>query len=305
MRNNNFEDRFLSGIDNSIKKKKEDNLFDTTLLNKLRDRFEERYGKTRPLMKEFVDIYGAEEIMRDREHLKKIQENFKYNNQTENEKRLVAEVFECIFIEEAMKSAWIGREARVTPTNNFDDTVNKVDAVAEIKGKEGFQELGLAIDVTFSKEDSELIKKMDYIKRNIDEGKSPAMIKYFKDRNGKLKKIYVPKVIIGCETETLRQLIDLMNKKASSNEITWKKAEHELNFHYFQTILLNEIFTQVKYFSNYAHKIGQKRTGDSYYKAQKIIEEVIKSKALYKEQLDQKEVKDDYIMETITNYCKY
>lgn len=300
---NGFEDKFLENIDRKIKKEKEDNLFDESLLRRLKERFEIRYGRTRPEIEDFDDIYEREEIINDIRYIEKIESNFESSNDpTLESKKLAGDVFEAIFIEEAMKSAWLGREVRVTPTSKYDDYVNKVDAVAEIKNEEGFQELGIAVDITFSKETTDIEKKLDIIKNHIDKNQAPALIKYFKDKDGRNKKIFVPKVIIGCNSDILRELIDLMNKKSSNNEIVWKKAEHDLNFHHFQTILLEEILIQVKAFGLYAHRNNQKRTGDSYFKAQKIIEGIIKTKALYNEQIKEDIVSKDIVSNTIKNW---
>jgi hypothetical protein len=255
-------------------------------------------------MSEFRGIYDDEEIEKDKALLNEARSSHEYDSEETKKKKLAAEVFEAIVIEEAMKSAWLGREARVTPTSKFDDFINQVDAVAEIKSQEGFQELGIAIDVTFSKETRDITKKLDVIKRHIEKGHAPARIKYFKDKDGKCKNLFVPKVIVGCNADTLRELVTLMNQKTSENEIVWKKAEDQLNFHYFQTILLNEILVQVKAFCKYADGLGQEKTRNGYYKAQKIIEGIITTKALYQEQIKKVEVKNDVVCSTINDYSQ-
>jgi hypothetical protein len=297
---NRAEDHFIKGVDKSIKKKSEDKLFDEFLLLVIKDRFKARYGNTKPKRSEFIDVYGKEEVENDGEKLKAFENDVEEMDQ----KKHAAEAFEAIVIEESMKSAWMGRNARVTPTNKFDDVFNKVDCVAEITNQNETQELGIAIDITFTKDENDITRKLDGIKKHIDQGHAPALIKYFKDKDGNPRKLLVPKVIIGCNADTLRELINLTVQKTSENEIIWKKAEHELNFHYFQTILLNEMLIQVKAFCQYAESKGQEKTRNSYYKAQKILEGIIEGKALYEEQIKKTEVKNDVVCNTINEYAK-
>jgi hypothetical protein len=73
---NNFEDSFLNNTDRKFKKEKEDNLFDESLLLKLKKRFEDRYGNSRPNMDDFSSVYLKDEIQKDKEILKSVEKDF-------------------------------------------------------------------------------------------------------------------------------------------------------------------------------------------------------------------------------------
>ncbi len=180
---NNFENNFLNNLDYSLKErqKPDDVLFDGVLLKSLKRRFEERFGKTRPDLKDFVNIYDIHDIVEDNNRVRELKSDYSTANSASLEqKKLVGDVFERIIIEESMKSAWLGREAKVVPTSHYDDYINGVDALAEIHSQsEGGQHLGLAIDVTLSKNEDTIVKKLDHIKNQIIKGNAPAKVKYF------------------------------------------------------------------------------------------------------------------------------
>lgn len=296
----------IDQLDRKIKKEKEDKLFDDFMLRRLKSRFEERFGKSRPNPANFQDIYTTDDVFADLQHLESKKRQYSStNDEVLENKKLAAEVFEDLVIEESMESGWLGKDAYVIPTSHYDDVVNKVDAVAEIHNQEqGSHELGLAMDVTFSKEENEIERKLNTIKNNISEGRAPAMVKYYKNQKGEKRKVFIPKVIVGANADTLRELVDLMDKKSSSSEITSKKAKHDLNFHPFQTKMLYEILEQTKAFGEFARNCRNEKSANSYYKAQKIIESIIKSKDLYGEQINDDVVTKDIVLNTIRNYCE-
>jgi len=114
----------------------------------------------------------------------------------------------------------------------------------------------------------------------------------------------VPKVIIGADSDTVRDLVKITEKKASNDERVWKQAEHDLNFHSFQTKMLLEIQAQLVAFMNLAFSVGNDRTGKAYFKANKIIESIIQEKTLFREQKKSSDVMGDGVVQTILDYTR-
>src|SRR5690606_35334684 len=111
------------------------------------------------------------------------------------------------------------------------------------------------------------------------------------------------KVIVTASAKNVRELVELISQKASSDERVWKRAEDKLNFHPFQTKMLYEIYEQVRAFTQYAHNRRQDRTRNAYFKAQKIIEGIIKSKTLFNEQVEEEDVVNDPGVQIIREYA--
>ena len=301
------ESNFFSGIDRSIQRKRKDSLFDVSLLTNLKEKFDFKFQNKRPNLNNFKDIYGEKVIQSDvkfTEGAKRQYEN--QNDSTLNEKKLVAEVFEGIIIDEAENSAWLGRHVRMSPTSTYDDIVNKVDAVAEFEfGKEKISHLGLAIDVTFTKDEDQILRKLNVIEQNIRSGRAPALVKYYESENIRPRSLFIPKVVVGADAKTVRELVELWNQKHSSDERVWKKAKNDLNFHPFQTKLLFQVHEQLSAFERLAKGLGQEKSEKSYQIARKIIEDVISEKTLYGEQKESDEVKNDQVLQTILSYSRY
>ena len=302
---NRAENSILRQIDRSIEKQKEDILFDENLIKEINTHFEEKIFKKRPVQRDFIGTYDAEVLMADNNIVKREKARHEFNDKELKRKEAAAHAFEGIVMEESMKSAWLGRDAKVTPTSEYDDFVNHVDAVAEIHSQtDGAQHLGLAIDVTFTGNEDMITKKLDVIKRNIMEGRAPAKIKYFIDSEGKKKAILIPKVVIGADADTVRELVAIFKDKLSKDERVWKEAQHKLNFHPFQTKMLLEISAQLKAFGDLAFKYENPKTGGAYYKAKKIIESVIREKTLFNEQKNSQEIRNDKVVQTILKYSR-
>ncbi len=306
MKHNGAEDYFIGNIDKSIKKKEADPLFDEVLLNHLNDRLRFEHSQKQPKEADFIDIHGKDKVESDINFVdKKQKEHYWGNDETLEQKKLAADVFEHIIIDQIEKSAWLGRGTDIMPTSKYDDFVNHVDAVATINfGKDNESHLGLAMDVTFSKNEKAIIKKLDIIKENIKNGYAPAQIKYFVDREGNKKKISIPKVIVGANADTVRELVKLTKDLYSHDEKVWKKAEDGLNFHPFQTKFLLEIKHQLSAFETYARNIGQERSMKSYSIARHLVEDIISKKTLTEEQEFHPDLINDDVYQTIIDYTK-
>ena len=301
---NKSEDFFLNNIDKSIKKKENDPLFDDVLLNHLNDRLRYEHSLKKPKEEDFVDVHGRDSVEKDLKFVEGKQKEHYWGNDAELEqKKLAADVFENIIVDQIEKSAWLGRNTDIIPTSKYDDFVNHVDAVATINfGQENSSHLGLAMDVTFSKNENAINKKLDIIKKNIEKGFAPAQVKYFQDKDGNKRKINIPKVVVGANADTVRDLVKITKDLYSNDERVWKSAEDKMNFHTFQTKFLLEIQAQLSGFESYARKLGQEKSMKSYAIARHLVEDIIKSKTLIEEQRNHPDIINDGVYQNIIDY---
>lgn len=216
----------------------------------------------------FYDLYGKEKVEEDKSKVGHIKEKFlEEDTPSEIEAKKMAVVFEALFNKHGEQSDWLGENASIIPTSEYDDIVNGVDAIAEFaeEGRNPYH-LGLGIDVTYS---SHIKKKFEKIKEKIDNGKL-SEIKYFQSINmdftGKLSQI--PRVVIAITKETLKELVDLDEGRKNK----------ELAVHFIQFQVLEEILMQLKLFKGYAEKVGQIKIAEKFEMTERIITEIYENK---------------------------
>lgn len=216
----------------------------------------------------FYDLYGKEKVQEDILEVDAIKEKFlEEDTPSEKEAKKMAVIFESLFNKHGEQSNWLGENASIIPTSDYDDIVNGVDAIAEFseEGKNPYH-LGLGVDVTYS---SHIKKKFEKIKKSIDKGKL-SEIKYFHSTNmdftGKLSQI--PRVVISITRETLRELVNL-------NE---NKKNKELASHFVQFQMLDEILMQLEVFKEYAENVGQMKIAEKFEITKRIISEICENK---------------------------
>lgn len=236
---------------------------------------EKRFNEAENSLKEykidvdlFYDLYGKEKVEEDKSKVGHIKEKFlRENTPSEIEAKKMAVIFEALFNKHGEQSDWLGGNASIIPTSEYDDIVNGVDAIAEFaeEGKNPYH-LGLGIDVTYS---SHIKKKFEKIKEKIDNGKL-SEIKYFQSINmdftGKLSQI--PRVVIAITKETLKELVDLDEGRKNK----------ELAVHFIQFQVLEEILMQLKLFKGYAEKVGQIKIAEKFEMTERIITEIYENK---------------------------
>ncbi len=190
-------------------------------------------------LERFVGLYDENVLARDAEKVRRLKEGFE-----SSPSKAYADIFEAIVCEHGELSDWFGSGCEIIKTSLFDDYVNGIDMVAEIKGEhQGFSHLALGIDVTFGSKD--LRKKFDPIRAGIDKGHLGEIKYFYTERQhyrAHLEK--VPQVVVGVEIERLKDLALLwMNRK-----------NKELSRHPAQIIILEEIALQLETFESYAKK---------------------------------------------------
>lgn len=215
---------------------------------------------------DFKDIYPEQEILNDVDYAAKFQRKFQEINANEefdlrSENANKSQVLEHIIIEQSELEDWFGENAVTFKTTAHDDIHNKIDMIIEfeeaIEDTENaikeLAHLGLAIDISFSKE---VDKKFAKIKEEIKTGHL-SEVKYFRSERAGAKKLQqLPRVVIACSQKTLKDLTE-----------KWLEADKaSLEKHVFQLQMLEEISMQLKTYEEYARVVVKNEETAAIYK---------------------------------------
>lgn len=248
----------------------------------------------------FMDLYGEENVSKDKEYVAKMENIFEQSASEEQRYyQMLADVFEAIFFQQAELSEWLGKNAVTIKTARYDDIANGVDSIVEFQEEEHASHLALAIDATTS---DNLGKKVGRIKEEIEKGEM-ARIKYFFSEHeskhqglGKREKADIPRVIIGADRNVIKELSELWVENKNK-----ELAEHPIQFQ-----ILEEIMIQCEVFKNYAAKIqdGKNRLDiiNNYNKTQEIVKRIYEEK---KKTIQDDGFRQDEVFDAIKRYMKY
>lgn len=230
----------------------------------------------------FIDLYHQETVAEDKARVAGIERQFS-PDKTQIEVKKLAELFEVLFSQLVELEDWLGDDVFIVETSKFDDYVNGVDAVAEFLRDGSFSHLGLAIDITFTKDTSNKIQRIFREIRN----KQLPRVKYFisegGDFRGELSNI--PRVILGTDRKTLNELaelwLDLAHLKKrkethSTPELTQRIREikERMQKHPLQIELLAQIELQLEMFGKYAAQVGNLDIAEKYKNVLSIINKI-------------------------------
>lgn len=217
---------------------------------------------------DFKDLYGEKNVSEDQEYVKKMESIFikEAGPEQENTKKLAA-IFEEIIHEQVELSDWLGPDVCTIKPSRYDDIKNGVDSIAELQESEHTASyLALAIDATFS---SEIEKKLYRIKKEIESGEL-AKIKYFASdhMNFRGEIAMIPRVIIGAEAKTIKNLSEL-----------WLEGKNkDLGSHKIQFQIIEEMLIQFGAYKRYAEKVNQPEIASIYSKVSKLVQEICDKK---------------------------
>jgi hypothetical protein len=195
-----------------------------------------------------------------------------------------SQIFEAMIEDQIMSSDWMGPEANVIVPSEYDDYVNSVDTIIEFDRPGQISHLSLGVDITNSSESVD--EKFAKIKKSIEQG-NLSVVEYFKSAHltGKLDK--VPRVIIGADTKTRMEVMELILqykalKENSSNSPArheeFKKVRGKLESHPLQFKILYLIQAQLEAFSAYARKLKKDDLAMIYENTNQIIKGILKLK---------------------------
>jgi hypothetical protein len=255
------------------------------------------YNKAQEILKkeriserDFDTLYGENQVSNDLRYMAEHKMIFKTDLSKNTEKlraKKFASILEAVFIERVNKGEWFGSDVNIIIPSQYDEIKNGVDSIAKFKEKgKASSYLALAIDVTFSKKAENKIIK---IQEDIKNKKIPE-IKYFKTEGFQGKLLNIPKVIIGTDLRTVREL-----------SVLWKNNEEEkIKNHPVQKEILSEIVMQLEKFEKECLKNKMYDLANSYNHAFNVILKIVKEK-----EYDLKSVKGGEVYQNIKNYLNF
>lgn len=229
--------------------------------------------------REFVDLYGEDNVRLDLEKVKTAEGHFRETD-TPQLKRLnqYATIFEWIINQRVELGDYFGPNAFTRRASRYDDVMNGVDTVLEFRNDpdepKNASYLTLGVDDTFSTNQDVQERKLRRIQERIRNGEL-AKVKYFASDylnfRGELRN--VPLIILGTELETVAELRDL----------ALKGDNRGLDSHPIQNLLLREAREQIATFTEYANHVGRGGLAEIYDNSGRIIRDIIAGKPAFDE----------------------
>lgn len=213
---------------------------------------------------EGVPGFSKEQIAEDTERVSRIERAIA--NRETYEERLttnLAYILEAIIFEQSEQSNWLGPDATTELPSRYDDLINGVDIIVNLVNQDTEEYIPLAIDVSFS---SKLGHKFERIRDEIDSGELTQIL-YYKDSNTEEKKTLnnVPRVVVGVNAKTLSEV--------ATRWLNRDKAR--LANHPVQTLILEEMVTELQALATYAGKMKQAEVRNAYNQRLNILKGIL------------------------------
>lgn len=232
-------------------------------------------------IKDFSDLYG-EGVAKDLQEVGRLKAAFEAENKDKGPEFLDcmkrAKFFEALLAERVELDNWLGENAQTIVASEYDDIKNGVDLAIEFSTEGGFKHLALSVDVTTSRQ--VVAQKIERIKEEIVGGKLTT-IKYFysEDSNIRGQLMRVPRVLIGADIATAKELATLWLKtKRPNDDREARQSLQALALHRIQFQILEEIKTQLEYFVEFARENKKEGLISEYRKALAVISEILEQK---------------------------
>jgi len=217
--------------------------------------------------RDFEDLYSPKTVRDDRAYVAEMERRFESSDTLAMaEIKRMSTVFEALMNEQIELNEWLGPDVKTRTASRFDDIKNGVDSIAEIEHETSTSHLALAFDITHG---HDLTRKMARIKREIDQA-TLTEVKYFESSDGtfKGKLAKVPRVVIGADRETLKELINLWMSKRNK----------DLAIHPIQLQIIDEIVMQLEAFQEYAVRTGKNDIAQIYARQLALVRGIQTSK---------------------------
>ncbi len=223
-------------------------------------------------MNKFREMYTDKFVDIDLEYIQDKEQEFEEEASfSKKEVKRRGEIMEAVTIFNL--SNWLGENVTARKASRFDDIRNKIDAVVEIDQETSREIMALAIDVTHvsgadrnsGQIGRNLEKKLLSIKKEIEKGRL-GTIKYFESSDGTFqgKLSQIPRVVVGVDTRTLMQLVELwINDK-----------EEEIENHSVAFQVIEEMIMQLETYLEYAKEIKQNKVQKALERQLKIIQKI-------------------------------
>ncbi|KKQ35850.1 MAG: hypothetical protein US50_C0004G0039 [Candidatus Nomurabacteria bacterium GW2011_GWB1_37_5] len=186
--------------------------------------------------------YTPEQAKKDLNKLKEAQRKFK-----EEDIKMISTAFERSIILACTKFKWLGKDAFLWPSNDFDDYVNHTDMMVSFDSKKLFDGPILALDATFGVRG--INSKIEQIKSEIERGQLTEL-KYFTESGEDFKPLYAPRIVIGMEKDRVLNFLNVFGE-----EFDKKKKAEDMDFlssNAVRSLIPLEIKKEAEHFKNYA-----------------------------------------------------
>ncbi len=262
-----------------------------------------KYGKKLEMidLTEFDDIYSAEEIKKDIDHLRLAEKRIERSKEKMTpSKREISEInekrgkaFEILLADQIYDGEWLGPEAMSVRTSRFDDVLGGVDMVVEFDRENEVDRMALAVDASTTSDFNHMEKKIKRNIRRVTDDFWPLEVKYFQsqinDENGDYfkggLKGLIP-VVIGADRKNadrvfdiFSELITLEKRKDESAKERRQWLKEKLAHHPIQDVFFEEIKIQLKMYETILKREGKESTETE--KLLEIINEVAEEKRSY------------------------
>lgn len=232
----------------------------------------ERLSVLRIPMRQYIDPtqsgYSSEEVKKDEDAVALKLANI-HMEELENTDvvKMMAELLEIVFAEQADRSEWLGPDCESYPTSTYDDLFNGIDTIIEFfpeNGTTSNEYLGIGFDVTLSSDYSVLNKKIRRVYKTLRE-QGLSHVKYFEPQNSHGKfGLDLPRLLVGADMSHVQSAATMwagLSDDSLGIEIR-KSLRARLAGHPIQYVLIESIYIQLTHFVKYLEKKIKEETVD-------------------------------------------
>jgi len=256
------------------------------------DKIIAKHGKERIKETDFKDIYGDGAVAHDRgvvdilceyfktgkeEKLKELKKNaendrdFELKKENYDRQDKLAHALELVLAKYGSEYFFLGFDAQMSLTSEFDDYINGLDVVVEFEdenAKDGAEAeyIGIAVDACTALHKEGVIKKYQNNLRSLLDNHPGKELKYYRSPNTgqKVGRIdYVIPLIIGLDRDNVERLVDMIGSFEDMEEIIGSmkskgqdpgaermsnlaRSEEEIKKHWCQVAFLEQIECQLR-----------------------------------------------------------
>ena len=268
-------------------------------------------AKRRPKPEDYAEVEGftPEEIAEDQAITESLRKRFadaqKNITPLEREQLANGKLVESIFTFSIEAGHLLGNGAEVTPTSHFDDYTRGIDCFVlagpedkDLERNDGGKRnvFGLAID--FSSKASDACEKLSHtlyqkndhtgVETGILKGRVPS-VKYGTDGQKKRRNMWVVKVIVGADGETVANFAEKVAgaAKEQPDKSPYAVATEVLLHHPIRDIIIDEILFQLVAFRNIAYAFHDKKrdgekchVGSLYHRAYVLFNKLLEEQGI-------------------------
>lgn len=201
------------------------------------------WKKLRVKEHDFGDVYDAAELDADQKKIERARSSFE-DKEAETARGLHYAVMEGI-----SQYDWLGPDAHVVPTSEYDDYINGTDFIVCFEQENG-ESVKIAVDATTSDSRPVLKKKIERVRDKLRLNGWLGEVKYFEYVEGSFEQeprgaLALPRVILGTETADTKALISFFSRTLEQKGERGKMMRQELAQDNIQHQLVSEMIAQL------------------------------------------------------------